>query len=44
MFVTNQKRDRWNGKPSGLQIVDLEPGPQPHLFHWNTQPRWMKNK
>lgn len=44
MFVTNQKRDRWNGKPFDLQVVDLRLEPQAHPFRWNTQPRWMKNQ
>lgn len=43
LVVTNQKHHRWNGRPSELQVIDLQfrvDGNSDERFFWNTQPRW----
>lgn len=44
LVVTNQKYSRWNGRPSELQVIDLQfraDGNSDGRFFWNTQPRWI---
>lgn len=44
LLVTNQKHNRWNGKPSELQVIDLQFRVDVNShdqFFWNTQPRWI---